>query len=374
MRITLSSTALSAKLNMLSRVINSKNSMPILDCFLFQVHGDTLTVTASDSENVMQSHLQLDEADGDGEFCLNNRNILDAVKELPEQPLTLDVDLEAMTIKVVYQNGIYNFNTQNAEEYPRLEPVNENITNITIDAGILVDTITRTLFATGNDDLRPVMNGIYFDLTTDFLTIVATDGHKLVRNREMNIKGENPASFILPKKPATLIKNGLDRNAGDVTIRFNQEKAEIIYADGMLSCRLIEGRYPNYNSVIPQGNPNKVTVDRKSFFSALRRVLPFASESTQSVRLHLESGKMELTAEDIDFATSAREQLICDYSGQPMEIGFKGSTLLEVMNTLSCDNIVMALADPSRAGVITPETQPENEDILMLVMPMLLND
>lgn len=374
MRITLSSTALSAKLNMLSRVINSKNSMPILDCFLFQVHGDTLTVTASDSENVMQSHLQLDEADGDGEFCLNNRNILDAVKELPEQPLTLDVDLEAMTIKVVYQNGIYNFNTQNAEEYPRLEPVNENITNITIDAGILVDAITRTLFATGNDDLRPVMNGIYFDLSTDFLTIVATDGHKLVRNREMNIKGENPASFILPKKPATLIKNGLDRNAGDVTIRFNQEKAEIIYADGMLSCRLIEGRYPNYNSVIPQGNPNKVTVDRKSFFSALRRVLPFASESTQSVRLHLESGKMELTAEDIDFATSAREQLICDYSGQPMEIGFKGSTLLEVMNTLSCDNIVMALADPSRADVITPETQPENEDILMLVMPMLLND
>ncbi|WP_028908752.1 DNA polymerase III subunit beta [Prevotella sp. AGR2160] len=374
MRITLSSTALSAKLNMLSRVINSKNSMPILDCFLFQVHGDTLTVTASDSENVMQCHMQLDEADGDGEFCLNNRNILDAVKELPEQPLTLDVDLEAMTIKVIYQNGLYNFNTQNAEEYPRLEAVNENITNITIDAGVLVDTITRTLFATGNDDLRPVMNGIYFDLTTDFLTIVATDGHKLVRNREMNIKGENPASFILPKKPATLIKNGLDRNAGEVTIRFNQEKAEIIYADGLLSCRLIEGRYPNYNSVIPQDNPNKVTIDRKSFFSALRRVLPFASESTQSVRLHLESGKMELTAEDIDFATSAREQLICDYSGQPMEIGFKGSTLLEVMNTLTSDNIVMALADPSRAGVITPETQPENEDILMLVMPMLLND
>ena len=241
-------------------------------------------------------------------------------------------------------------------------------------ADVLADNITRSLFATAQEELRPVMNGIFFDLTADALAIVATDGHKLVRNKNFNIKSETPASFILPKKPATLLKNVLSKDCGDVNIKFDDSSAEISFANNILRCRLIEGRYPNYNSVIPQDNPNKLTIDRKGLMSALRRVLPFASESSQLVRFRVESGRLELTSEDIDFATSAKESIACEYNGVPLSIGFKGSSMQEVLGNLNCDDIVLALADPSRAGIIVPATQPENEDILMLIMPMLLND
>jgi len=374
MRFSLSSTALSSRLLTLSRVINSKNSLPILDCFLFEVNNGAITITASDSENIMQTQIQLDECDGEGSFAVPNRTILDAVKELPEQPLTFDVDLNAFTIKVIYQNGLYNFTAQNADEYPRLQPMAEGATTITMDTGVLTSNINRSLFATAQDELRPVMNGIYFDLTPDALAIVASDGHKLVRNKNFTIKSDVPAAFILPKKPATLLKNTLAKDGDEVVIKFDERNAEITYADGKLMCRLIEGRYPNYNSVIPQDNPNKITIDRKSLIGALRRVLPFASESSQLIRLHIEPNKLELTSEDVDFATSAKEQIVCDYSGQAMSIGFKGSSLQEILNNLESEQVVIELADPSRAGLIVPETQPENEDILMLIMPMLLND
>ena len=218
------------------------------------------------------------------------------------------------------------------------------------------------------------MNGIYFDLTAESLAIVASDGHKLVRDKNFSIKSDVPAAFILPKKPATLLKNVLSKDGGDVVIKFDARNAEIRFADGTLSCRLIEGRYPNYNSVIPQDNPNQLTVDRKALLGALRRVLPFASESSQLIRFHLESGKLELSSEDIDFATSAKESLVCDYNGQAMNIGFKGSSLSEILSNLESDEVIIKLADPSRAGVIIPVTQPENEDVLMLIMPMLLNE
>lgn len=374
MKFTLSSTALSCRLSTLSRVINSKNSLPILECFLFEVENNQLTITASDSENVMKSILPLDTCDGDGNFCVSNRTILDSVKELPEQPLTFEIDLTNFTIKVVYQNGVYNFTAQKAEEFPRIQPITENATEIIIDSSVLNNNITRTLFATAQDELRPVMNGIYFDLTPDSLAIVASDGHKLVRNKNFSIKNDTPASFNLPKKPAMLLKGVLGKDGGDVTIKFDDKNAEIIYSEGILSCRLLAGRYPNYNSVIPQNNPNKMTIDRRSLIGALRRVLPFASESSQLIRFHVETGKLELSSEDIDFATSAKENLTCEYSGQPMSIGFKGPSLTEILNNLESDEVVVELADPSRAGVIVPVTQPENEDVLMLIMPMLLND
>jgi len=374
MRFTLSSTALSNRLNTLSRVINSKNSMPILDCFLFQVKGNELIVTASDSENIMQSTIALDEVNGEGEFAIPNRTILDAVKELPEQPLNFEVDPESLAIKIVYQNGLYNFTVQNADEYPHSQPIEDGASVITLSSAVLVDNITRSLFATANDELRPVMNGIYFDLTPDALAIVASDGHKLVRNKNFTVKSDVPAAFILPKKPATLLKNVLGKEADDVTIKFNDRSAEISFADGVLTCRLIEGRYPNYNSVIPQDNPNKVTIDRRSLLGALRHVLPFASESSQLIRFRLEKSKLELTSEDVDFATSAKEQLSCEYTGNAMSIGFKGSSLQEILSNLNSDEVELQLADPSRAGIIIPCTQPENEDVLMLIMPMLLND
>ena len=374
MRFNLSSTALGSRLLTLSRVINSKNSLPILDCFLFSVHDGQLTITASDSENVMRGSLNLENCEGEGDFAVNNHTILDAVKELPEQPLSLDVDMGEMKIYITYQNGSYNFPILNADEYPKAQTVSENATTITIDAGILSDNINRSLFATAQDELRPVMNGIYFDLQADSLAIVASDGHKLVRNKNFMIKSDIPASFILPKKPATLLKNVLSKDGGDVVIRFDDRSADISFAEGNLSCRLIEGKYPNYNSVIPQDNPNQVTIDRKSLIGALRRVLPFASDSSQLIRFHVAAGLLELKAEDIDFATSAKESVTCEYGGNPMDIGFKGSSMLEILNNLESEDVTIQLADPSRAGIIIPGAQPENEDILMLIMPMLLND
>lgn len=375
MRFTVSSSALSSKLNMLAKVIGSKNSLPILDCFLFQVANGEMSITASDSDNVIKSTLALTDHEGEGEFCVPNRVILDALKELPEQPLHFDVDAagEAVAIKIVYQNGLYNFTGQSAEEYPRTQSMNDACTTVSLPTEMLINNISRSLFATANDELRPVMNGIYFDLTADALAIVASDGHKLVRSKNFTIKSESPSAFNLPKKPASLLKNILSKDGDDAIIKFDDRSAEIQFTDGVMRCRLIDGRYPNYNSVIPN-NPNEVTVDRRGLQSALRRVLPFASESSQLIRFHIESGRFEVSSEDIDFSTSAKEQLSCEYNGSPISIGFKGSSLMEILSNLTSDNIIIQLADPSRAGIIVPAEQPENEDILMLIMPMLLND
>lgn len=375
MRFTVSSSALSSKLNMLAKVIGSKNSLPILDCFLFQVANGEMSITASDSDNVIKSSLALTDHDGEGEFCVPNRVILDALKELPEQPLHFDVDAagEAVAIKIVYQNGLYNFTGQSAEEYPRTQSMNDACTTVSLPTEMLINNISRSLFATANDELRPVMNGIYFDLTADALAIVASDGHKLVRSKNFTIKSESPSAFNLPKKPASLLKNILSKDGDDAIIKFDDRSAEIQFTDGVMRCRLIDGRYPNYNSVIPN-NPNEVTVDRRGLQSALRRVLPFASESSQLIRFHIESGRFEVSSEDIDFSTSAKEQLSCEYNGSPISIGFKGSSLMEILSNLTSDNIIIQLADPSRAGIIVPAEQQKEEDILMLIMPMLLND
>ncbi len=374
MRITLSSSALSSRLGILSKVINSKNGMPILDCFLFEVANSQLTITASDSENVLQTTMPLDYAEGEGKFAVNNRTILDAVKELPEQPLTINVETSTYIIKVIYQNGIYNFTAQNADEYPIVQRMSEGCTSLVLPSITLAESISRALFATAQEELRPVMNGIYFDLTPEALAFVASDGHKLVRNKNYKIQTEQPRSFIMPKKPATLLKNILGKDESDVIIRFDDRNAEIIFTDSVLSCRLIEGRYPNYNSVIPQDNPYQLTVDRKMLLGALRRVLPFASESSQLVRLHIENGKIEVSSEDIDFSTSAKEEITCDYTGKSMNIGFKGPSLTEILNNLSSEEVTLELADPSRPCLILPAEQPDGEDILMLIMPMLLND
>lgn len=374
MKFTLSSTALNSRLQTLAKVINSKNTMPVLDDFLFEVAEGTLCVTASDGENVMKSSMRLDESDGDGRIAVPNRTILEAVKELPEQPLTFSIDTESYAVTVNYQNGVYNFTGENADEYPATPAMGDDSTAITADGGTIADAIGRSLFATAQDELRPVMNGVYFDLLPDCLAIVSSDGHKLVRNKILTVHSDEHVSFILPKKPASLLRNVLSKDTGDVTIRVSSQNAEIVFPEGSLRCRLIEGRYPNYNSVIPQDNPNTLTIDRKAFLSAIRRVLPFASESSQLIRLHLEAGNIEISSEDIDFNTSAKENIICDYNGQVMDIGLKGSSLTEILGNLTSDDIIMQLADPSRPGVIIPSVQPENQDVLMLIMPMLLNE
>ncbi len=374
MKFTLSSTTLSNKLAILSKVLMSKNAMAILDGFLFEVGDGQLVITASDSENVMKSTCQLSECEGSGRFVVNSKNILDAVKELPEQPLTFEVDTLEYRVVVYYQNGTYNFTVQNAEEYPQTQSTPTDVTTITFDSGVLLSNIVRTIFATAQEELRPVMNGIYFDITPEYTAIVASDGSKLVRNRCYAVKNETPSTFILPKKPASLLKSVLAKDGGDVVIKFNDRNAVISFSDGVLICRLIEGRYPNYNSVIPKDNPNHLRIDRKVLISALRRVMPFASESSELVKFKVEQGQVVLSSEDIDFATSAKEALICDYDGIAMSIGFKGPALLEILNNIDSTDVVIELADPSRAGVVVPAEQPDQEEVLMLIMPMLLND
>lgn len=374
MRFTLSSTALNSRLQTLSKVIASKNSLSILESFLFQVHNGQIEITASDSENMMHTSLPLDEFDTDGDFAVPSHTILDAVKELPEQPLTFDVNLDTYEVTVGYQNGQYQFTAQNAEEYPQKQQLGDDAHTLTLNAQVLCDNINRTLFATDNNEIRPVMNGIYFDLTPDSLNFVASDGHKLVRCRYYGIKSETPASFILPKKPAQLLRAVLDKSADDVVIRFNNNAAEFHFNSGMLSCQLIEGVFPNYNAAIPTDNPNELIIDRKALLSAIRRVLPFASMSSQLIRFHLENGNLELSSEDLDFATSAKENIICQYNGSPLQIGFRGDFFTEILNAISTDDIKILLGDASRAGIVVPTSQPENEDVLMLIMPLLLND
>lgn len=374
MKFTVSSTLLNNRLQTLAKVLSSKNSMPILDCFLFEITDGSLKVTASDSENLMSTTLMLDECESDSKFAVPSRNILDAVKELPEQPLSIEVDTEALSACVRYQNGKYNFTLQKADEYPLFQDLQGDTAVMTIDAAVLTDNIGHSLFATATGTLRPLMNGLYFDQRPDYLAVVASDGHKLVETQNLQVTSSVAASFILPKKPATLLKNVLGKDSGDVVIRFNDGGAKITFADGLLFCRLAEGRYPNYESVIPKDNPNKASINRVALLSALRRVLPFASESSELVRINLSMGNLQLVSEDIDFATSAKEDVLCDYDGPNMSIGFKGGTLVEILSNLESEDVVILLGDPSRAGIIVPAVQPENTKILMLVMPMLLNE
>ncbi len=374
MRFTLSSTALSNKLSALSRVINSKNALPILGDFVFEISDNILHLTASDSENVMKTQLELTESDGSCRFAIGNALLLDAVKGISEQPITFDVNQEQNLVKISYQNGLFSLPIENADEFPMAQPISDYANSITMSNLTLAENINRSIFATAQDELRPVMNGIYFDLTPDCLAVVASDGHKLVRNKVFTIKSEQPASFILPKKPANLLKNLLGKDGGDVIIRFDERNAEINYGDGILQCRLIEGRFPNYNSVIPQNNPNELRADRLGLLAALRRVQPFANGSSNLIRFHVEGTTLQLDAEDYDFSRTATERMTCEYNGKPMSIGFKGSSFIEILSNFDCQEVIIQLADPSRAGLVIPSEQPENQDVLMLMMPMLIND
>jgi DNA polymerase-3 subunit beta len=374
MRFTLSSTALSNKLSALSKVINSKNALPILGDFVFDIQGQTLTLTASDSENTMRTTIKLTESDGDGRFAIGNHDLLEAVKGFSEQPITFDVNQEQNLVKISYQNGLFSLPIENADEFPIPQAVSEMAQTITLPNAMLAENINRSIFATAQDELRPVMNGIYFDLTPDCLAVVASDGHKLVRNKVFTIKSEQPAAFILPKKPAKLLRNLLGKDGGDVTIRFDERNAEVNYGDGTIQCRLIEGRYPNYNSVIPQGNPNEIRVDRLGLLAALRRVQPFANGSSNLIRFHAEGTTLQLDAEDYDFSKTATERVACEYNGKPMSIGFKGSAFIDILSNFDSQEVIIQLADPSRAGLVLPSEQPENQDVLMLMMPMLISD
>lgn len=374
MKLVISSTALFSHLQAIGRVINSKNTLPILDCFLFEVNDGVLSLTASDNETTMATSLEVIESDGNCRFAINAKTILDALKEIPEQPLTFAFNPDTLEILVQYMNGRYSVVAQNADEYPIPVTLGDSAVHVEMEASTMLNGINRALFATADDELRPVMNGIYFDITTDDLTMVASDGHKLVRNKNFATKGNEKAAFILPKKPATLLKNLLGKEQGAVSIDFDDRNATFTLPNYRMVCRLIEGRYPNYNSVIPQNNPHKVTIDRAILLSALKRVSVFSSQASSLIKLRLQDNQLVLSGQDIDFSTSAEETINCSYSGSPMSIGFKATFLIDILNNITGQDVIIELADPSRAGVLVPAEQEENEDLLMLLMPMMLND
>lgn len=374
MNFNISSTALCNRLQTMSKVLSSKNSIQILDSILFDLQQDKLKLTASDGEVTIASTLDVSESSGAGKFAATASQIISGLKEIAEQPVFISVDENTFAIEIKYQNGSSNFVGQSGNEFPISQTVGAGAQTVTIDSGVLQSGISRAIFATADDELRPVMNGIFFDVAESSITFVASDGHKLVRNKNLAVQNGVPTSFILPKKPAKLLKDILVKDGGDATIKFDSSYAEVVVENYTLSCRLIEGRYPNYNSVIPSDNPYKVAVDRQAFIGALRRVLVFASSSTSLVKLRIGNNTLQVSAQDIDFSTSAEEKIMCEYEGTPMSIGFKGPFLIDILNGISSQEIVLELADPSRAGVIVPAEQDDNEDLLMLLMPMMLND
>ena len=374
MKFTLSSTALSNKLFALAKVINSKNSLPVLADFVFKTEGNVLFITTSDGENTMSTTLELSECDANDSFAIENHNLLEAVKGFSEQPLTFDVDNNSKNVKIIYQNGQFSLPIDEADNFPKPQTVSDMAPSISLSSALLAENITRSVFATAQDELRPVMNGIYFCISSEGLVVVATDGHKLVRNRIFDIKSEQESSFILPKKPALLLKNMLAKDDSIVSMKFDNANADVVFGDTRLVCRLIEGRYPNYKSVIPQNNPNTMTIDRDTLLGALKRVQPFANDTSKLVRFRIDSHVLQLDAEDFDFSKTATERMSCEYDGTPMSIGFKGNSFIEVLNNIEESEVALKLSDPSRAGIVVPSVQQENQDLLMLLMPMLLND
>lgn len=379
MKFKASSTVLLSHLQAISRVINSKNSLQILDNFLLNLEGNLLTMTASDTETTLITSMEVEEVEGAGKVAVSSRLLLDTLREFSEQPLSFQVNDSNLAMVITSANGNYNFIGQNGDEYPRLPELQADAKHMSLAVSTLAAGISKTLFCTADDELRPVMNGIYFDIFKDGLTLVATDAHKLVRYKTNYTsvslgEEENKTSFILPKKPANMLKNILPKESGDVEIKFDSKNAYFKLSNYTMICRQVEGRYPNYNGVIPKENPYKVIVDRASLLNALKRVSVFSNQASNLVKLHIADNKIAISAQDIDFSISAEETINCQYADDSIKIGFKSAFLIEILSNIGASDVVLELTDPSRAGIILPFENEENEDILMLLMPMLLND
>ena len=374
MNFTVSSSLLSSRLQTISRVINSKNTIPVLDCVLFELEGNKLTLTASDPDNTLNTSIEVVDCSEDFSFAISAKILIDSLKEISEQPIRFEVKKETLETTIFYQNGKYSLVGQNADEYPGAAVLGEGAVAISVPTKVLSSGISCSLFATADDEVRPVMCGIYFDFTPESITMVASDGHKLVRCRDYSVAGAEKSAFILPKKPATLLKNLLGKEEQeDVAVEFDGRFAIFDMGDYKLVSRLFDGRYPNYNSVIPQNNPHKLTVDRAALISTVRRVAIFSSQ-VSLIKLHLEENKVVISAQDTDFSTSAEESIACSYSGASMNIGFRASFLIDILNNTPGQDVVIELADPSRAGVIVPAEQVGKQELLMLLMPMMLTE
>ncbi|MBR3407401.1 MAG: DNA polymerase III subunit beta [Paludibacteraceae bacterium] len=374
MKFNVSSSKLFAQLQAVNRVIMAKNSLAILEDVLFDLQGNVLTLTASDGETTIRTSLDVENAQGEGKVASGAKLLLDTLKEFSEQPLSFDIDDQNFGVNITSSNGTYSFVGVAGREYPEMPAEEQDVNRFAMPAQTLLDAINKTIFCTADDELRPVMNGILFDLNEEQLTLVATDAQRLVRYINRDIKGVAPQSFILPKKPATILRAILGKEEDEAVIRFGQKNARFTFGRTEIVCRQIEGRYPNYNAVIPQINQNEVTVDRQTIVNACKRVAVFANSGTSLLKLALSENTIKISAQDIDFSTSAEETIACSYNGTPMAIGFKAPFLIDILQAVTSDDVLIRLADPARAGLILPSEEPENQELLMLLMPMLLND
>lgn len=372
MKFIVSSTALFKQLQTLSGVLNNNNTLPILDHFLFELNQNELTVTASDLETTLSAKLTVESGDQQN-IAVPARLLLDTLKTFPEQPLTFMLT-DQNTIEINSNHGKYALAYANAEEFPKTIAIND-LFSTSIKGDILATAIGKTIFASGNDDLRPVMSGVFFQFSQNGLNFVATDAHKLVKYERTDLATEQVAEFITPKKPLNLLKSILVGSESDVLIEYNESNAKFSFDDTVLVCRLIDGKYPNYEAVIPKENPNVLTIDRAQFMSSVKRVSIFSNKTTHQIRLKVAGAQLQVSAEDIDYSNKAEERLSCSYQGDDMQIGFNARFLSEMLTNLNSDEVQLEMSLPNRAGILTPlDGLDEGERITMLVMPVMLNN
>ncbi len=372
MKFIVSSSQLLKQLQVLGGVINSNNTLPILDNFLFELSENQLKVSASDLETTMSSVVEV-ESESAGAIAVSARLLLDTLKTFPNQPLTFKTEGNN-TIEISSDQGKYDMAYFSGDEFPKAVSL-PSPSKTVVPAHILGTAISKTIFAAGNDDLRPVMSGVFFQFSSQSLTFVATDAHKLVKYSRTDVTADQTAEFIMPKKPLNLLKGILAVSESEVTIEYNDANAKFTFDNVVLVCRLIDGKYPNYEAVIPKENPNKLTVDRASFLNSVRRVSIFSSKTTHQIRLKMAGTELNISAEDLDFANKADERLSCDYQGDDMQIGFNSRFLSEMLNNLSSNEVLIEMSLPNRAGILTPiDGTDEGEQITMLVMPVMLNN
>ncbi len=373
MKFSVSSSALLSLLATAGKVISTKNTLPILDYFCLVLKDGRLQVTTSDLETTMIGSIEVDQVESEGSIAAPVKQMLDLLKEFPEMPLTIGVDESTWEITVNWKSGSLSFPGASAVSYPEIPEFAGDRRDITIPVDTLVNGINKTIFATADDNFRPQMNGVYFNFEPDKLTFVATDAHKLVKYA-IEHEGDLTAAFILPKKPANLLKSALLKEEEDVKMSFDANNVRFELKNATFICRLIEGSYPNYNAVIPANNPNKVLVDRIELLNGIKRVAICSNPTTNLIRMDIGQNRINLTAQDIDFSLSANETISCSYEGMPITIGFKSTFLVEILSNIETPTVVIELADSTRAGVFKPVYDDKQaSETLMLIMPMMIN-
>ncbi len=371
MKFSVSSTELLKRLSLAGGAIGSNPVLPILEDFLFTIENNELTIAATDLETSIITKMEV-MADKDGVVAVPAKILIDTLKALPEQPITFTVDEENFGIEITSAYGKYKLAGENGADYPQI-PVPDEVDTVTAPALSLSEGVSKTLFATSSDELRPAMTGVYFQVDFSKLTLVATDAHKLVKFTLMDLQGEVTTNFIVPKKALNLLKGSLP-NTGEVTLSFNKANAFFAFDETSLICRLIDARYPDYNAVIPVDNPNVLTVQRSDFQSSLRRIAIYANKTTNQVIINVGDGSLQVRAQDLDFSNEATEQLACTYDGEPLQIGFNARFLVEMLGVLESDEVRLEMSTPTRAGILLPNEEIENQDVLMLVMPVMLSN